>query len=144
MQHARACSPLAATNEGELLEWLLAAQCLYSEDIEWSVPARTLVIRGREQVIDHLVAEARAMRSAELTVLRRFAGERQMVDEYAVRFLYDGGLEDAPILAGDLVELKRVRILDLIDGRAMRETCIETWTVLPRALPDGRSSPSGR
>ena len=135
MQHACACSRFATADEGELLDWLLAARDLYAGDIEWSAPARTLLIKGRDEVLEHLAQEARAMRSAELTVLRRFAGERQIVDEYAVRFVYVGGLEGAPIVSDDFVELKRVRIIDLVAGRAVRESCIETWTVLPRALP---------
>jgi len=122
--------------------WLLALEHRYADGIEWSAPGRGLEIRGREHVIAHLAREAQAMEYAELTLLRRFEGERQSIDEHAARFVYTGaGLEGAPIRADDLVELKRVRIIDLQSGRVVRETCIETWAVLPRALPKGCDRP---
>ena len=66
--------------------------------------------------------------------LRCSANEGQCIDEYAVLFTYAGeGITGAPISAGDLVELKRVRILDLVGGKIATETCIETWSVLAPA-----------
>ena len=52
--------------------------------------------------------------------------------------MYAGlGMDKAPVDAGDFVELKRVRILDLTNGKVVVETCIENWTVL---LPAQRAS----
>ncbi|HEY5809854.1 MAG TPA: nuclear transport factor 2 family protein [Povalibacter sp.] len=111
--------------------FLLAAQDVYADDVTWTAPIRELKISGRDAVIDHLRREYAGMHEPEFTFLRRNGNERQMIDEFAVRFVYVGhGLERAPVIAGDLVELKRVRILDVRAGRVTQETCIENWTVL--------------
>lgn len=113
--------------------FILATRSLYAADVRWAAPGRGLIRHGREEVIRHLLREAGGMRAPDFTVLRRFQCERQVIDEYAVRFTYAGeGIDNAPIAEGDLVELKRVRILDLESGRVRTETCVETWTVLPR------------
>jgi hypothetical protein len=115
---------------------------LYCADVSWSAPARGIERRGREEVIAHLLREAGGMRDPEFTCLRRSGNDQRLIDEFAVRFVYTGeGLERAPIGTGDLVELKRVRILDLKDGKVSGETCIENWSILiphggPRPWPD--------
>jgi hypothetical protein len=114
-----------------------ALRQLYAPNVVWLAPARGLRYVGREEVIRHSVLEASAMHEPDYSLLRRSANERQIIDEYAVKFVYAGaGLDKAPIDAGDFVELKRVRILDLAAGRATVETCIENWTVL---LPADRA-----
>lgn len=112
-------------------QMLVALRELYAPNIVWVAPARDLRVSGREDVIRHLLREASAMHEPEYSFLRRSLNERQIIDEYAVRFLYAGaGLDKAPIDGGDFVELKRVRILDLASSRVAVETCIENWTVL--------------
>ncbi len=104
---------------------------LYAPNVVWTAPARGIRHAGREEVIRHVLAEASSMHDPEFSFLRRSFNERQIIDEYAVRFVYAGsGFEKAPIDTGDCVELNRVRILDLVAGRVTVETCIETWTVL--------------
>lgn len=104
---------------------------LYAPTVVWKAPAREIRHSGREEVIQHLLREASAMHEPEYSFLRRSFNERQIIDEYAVRFVYAGtGFDKAPIDAGDCVELKRVRILDLVAGKVTVETCIENWTVL--------------
>jgi hypothetical protein len=110
---------------------LLALRDLYAANVVWVAPVRELRHVGREEVIRHLLREASGMHEPEYSFLRRNFNERQIIDEYAVRFVYAGdGIDRAPIDAGDFVELKRVRILDLSAGKATLETCIENWTVL--------------
>jgi hypothetical protein len=119
-------------------QMLLALRNLYAPNIVWVAPARDIRHTGREEVIRHLLREAGAMGEPEYSFLRRSLNERQIIDEYAVRFVYAGtGMDKAPVDAGDFVELKRVRILDLAAGRVTLETCIENWTVL---LPAERSN----
>jgi hypothetical protein len=119
-------------------QMLLALRDLYAPNVSWIAPARDLRHAGREQVIRHLLREASAMHEPEYSFLRRSLNDRQIIDEYAVRFLYSGaGMDKAPIDAGDFVELKRVRILDLAAGKVAIETCIENWTVL---LPAERAA----
>lgn len=104
----------------------------YAPDVKWLAPARGLELTGREAVLGHLRREASGLKEPEFTSLRRSSGERYVIDEFAVRFLYGGeGLEGAPIHPGDFVELHRVRILELAQGLITTETCIENWTVLP-------------
>ena len=110
---------------------LAALRHLYAPNVVWVAPARGLRHVGREEVIRHSLREAGAMHEPEYSLLRRSANERQIIDEYAVRFVYAGeGMDKAPIDLGDFVELKRVRILDLAAGKVTVETCIENWTVL--------------
>jgi hypothetical protein len=117
--------------------FLLAARELYAASVAWTAPARKVQRVGREEVIRHLLREASGMHDPEFTFLRRSGNERQVIDEFAVRFIYAGeGLENAPVDCGDFVELKRVRIMELQSGKVSNETCIENWTVLlPNAGP---------
>lgn len=111
--------------------FLRAARQWYASCVKWTAPARQIERIGREEVIRHLLREAGGMLEPEYTHLRRNAGERQIIDEYAVRFVYAGeGIDNAPADKGDFVELKRVRILDLSGNKIVLETCIENWTVL--------------
>lgn len=117
---------------------LTSLRHLYAPNVVWVAPARGLRHVGREEVIRHGLREASAMHEPEYSLLRRSANERQIIDEYAVRFIYVGsGMDKAPIDLGDFVELKRVRILDLAGGKVTVETCIENWTVL---LPANQAS----
>ena len=123
-------------NLGTQQNFLLAAQDCYAPDIVWVAAARAIRVSGRDAVIAHLQREAACKRDAEFTFLRRSNNERQIIDEFAVRFVYTGaGIESAPIRDGDLVELKRLRILDVHGGQVSHETCIENWTVLQKADP---------
>jgi hypothetical protein len=132
LRHSPAIESLQAHHQ-----MLLALRDLYATSVEWIAPARNIRHIGREEVIRHLLREASAMHEPEYTFLRRSLNEQQIIDEYAVRFVYAGaGMDAAPVDAGDFVELKRVRILDLTAGRVSVETCIENWTVL---LPAARA-----
>ena len=121
--------------------FLLAARDMYADDVKWTAPARRIERLGREEVIRHLLREAGGMHKPDYTALRRHCTERQIIDEFAVRFVYVGdGIDNAPAERGDFVELKRVRILELAAGKVAGETCIENWTILlphcgPRPWP---------
>lgn len=120
-------------------QMLLALRELYALNVVWVAPSRDIRHTGREDVIRHLLRESSAMHEPEYSFLRRSMNERQIIDEYAVRFVYAGaGIDKAPVDAGDFIELKRVRILDLSAGRVTLETCIENWTVL---LPAASAQP---
>ena len=66
---------------------LLALRDLYAPNVVWVAPARDIRQTGREEVIRHLLREASAMHEPEYSFLRRSMNERQIIDEYAVRFL---------------------------------------------------------
>jgi len=111
--------------------FMLAARDLYAANVVWYAPARGVQRVGREEVIRHMLREASGMHDPEFTFLRRSSSDRQIIDEFAVRFVYAGeGIDCAPAQRGDFVELKRVRILDVQAGKVAAETCIENWTVL--------------
>lgn len=119
--------------------FLAGARELYEPNVTWLAPARNVHRVGREEVIRHLLREAGGMHDPEFTFLRRSGNDRQIIDEFAVRFVFAGeGIDNAPVDKGDFVELKRVRILGLHAGRVALETCIENWTVL---LPDAGPRP---
>jgi hypothetical protein len=133
MQRSSLCS-CAATDQSLNAHpnFLMAARDLYSPNVKWCAPCRGVYRVGREEVIRHLLREASGMHDPEFTFLRRNGDERQAIDEFAVRFVYAGeGIDHAPVVAGDFVELKRVRILEISGGKVVSETCIENWTVLP-------------
>lgn len=112
---------------------LAAAANLYAANVRWHAPRRGITRSGRDEVVRHLLLECAAMRGAVFVPVRRAAVPGRIIDEYAVRFVYAGeGIERAPLAAGDRAELERLRVLDLVGGRVAVETCIETWTVLPR------------
>jgi hypothetical protein len=111
--------------------FVMAARRLYAPNVEWMAPARGIHWQGCELIIRQLLREASSMHDPEFTQLRRNQSEQQIIDEFAVRFVYLGdGVINAPMQDGDFVELKRVRVLDMRDGRCVRETCIESWSVL--------------
>ena len=114
--------------------FVAAARRLYADQVVWSAPARRIEWQGCERVIQHLLREAGGMFEPEFTPLRRSQTEHNLIDEFAVRFRYLGeGIERAPIASGDLVELNRVRVLEMNACQCVRETCVETWTVLQAA-----------
>jgi hypothetical protein len=105
---------------------------LYAEDVRWFAPRRGVEWLGREAVIGNLLREAACMQEPHFTPLRRSLCGPQLFDEYAVRFVLAGeGIEGVALRSGDHVELERLRILTIADGRIAVENCIETWTVLP-------------
>lgn len=105
---------------------------LYAEDVRWFAPRRGVEWLGREAVIANLLREAACMREPRFTPVRRCQCGPQLFDEYAVRFVLAGsGIEGVALSSGDHVELERLRILTIADGRIAVENCIETWTVLP-------------
>ena len=136
-------TPLRSASASDALQahhqMLLSLRELYAPNVVWIAPSREIRHTGREEVIRHLLREASAMHEPEYSFLRRSLNERQIIDEYAVRFVYAGaGIDKAPVDAGDFIELKRVRILDLSAGKVTLETCIENWTVL---LPAASARP---
>ncbi|HKE45313.1 MAG TPA: hypothetical protein VKB41_12335 [Steroidobacteraceae bacterium] len=119
--------------QGAPEEFQAAAREHYREDVQWSAPARGLLRQGRESLIAQLLGEAAAMQDPTFTRLRCSNGDAQCIDEYAVRFTCGReGIDGVPVAVGDLVELKRVRILELLEGKVAKETSIETWSVLSR------------
>jgi len=111
--------------------FVIAARNLYTPNVVWAAPNRGIEWRGRELVIRQLLREAGGMHDPEFTLIRRSQNDEQVIHEYAVRFVYTGdGIEHSPLAPGDFAELKRVRVLTLVDGRCTRETCIESWSVL--------------
>lgn len=131
-----------------LAAFLDRARVQYADDVRWRAPRRGLVIDGREPLLALLCAEAAAMRAVELQPLRRAVAGGRLVDESVVRFIYAGyGIAGLDQPAGTRVELGRVRLLELRDGRVQGETCIETYTPLAPAdgSPTGESmAPRGR
>jgi hypothetical protein len=103
----------------------------YAPDVIWEAPRRGVLWKGRDQVVANLLREASAMVGVRYTRLRRSAGDNQIIDEFAARFVYAGaGIENFAAAAGATVELQRIRILSLEDRAVTKETAIETWTVL--------------
>lgn len=109
----------------------MAGQQIYAPEVVWRAPRRSIVWRGRTEVLANLRRESAAMQALQLTPLRRSVNSSQIIDEFSARFIYGGsGIDGIDLPPGAHVELERLRILAFIDGLVAGETCIETWTVL--------------
>ena len=103
----------------------------YAPDIIWTAPRRGVCWTDHDEVVAHLLREAAAMQALAFTRVRRSAGDERIIDEFVARFRYAGeGIENVQLPAGAMVELERVRILAVAGGQVIRESAIETWTVL--------------
>lgn len=126
-------NPTTLPAPDDLRAWIESLQEFYADDVRWIAPRRGVERVGREAVICNLLREVASMREPCFTHLRRSQCGSQVFDEYAVRFVLAGdGIEGVALRQGDHVELERLRILTLEEGRVVVETCIETWSVLPR------------
>jgi steroid delta-isomerase-like uncharacterized protein len=110
-----------------------AALHLYTDDIVWESPARSLRFVGKDAV----AANYRRMFSSldfatlELEPIERFATENRVVDDCYVRFRLTGdGFTNAPANIGDMVELRLVHIFEMRDGKIARESSFEIWRKL--------------
>lgn len=112
-------------------EWPQTAAALYGAAVSWRAPARGLLIEGREAVLAQLHEDARRFADAEQVVLRRVAAGERLIDESVLSFVCpQEGIAGVPLIAGDLIELKRTRLLRFANGSIVDELNLETWTVL--------------
>ena len=117
-----------ATNEVE------EALELYTDDIVWESPARSLVFRGKEATGAMYRRMFDSFEVEEFRCLQRFATEDRVVDDSVVRVVLAGdGVENAPAPVGSRVEIRLLHVFEMRAGKISRELVFESWQVLEEA-----------
>jgi hypothetical protein len=102
----------------------------YDAHVIWRAPRRALLWRGRAQVEAMLLRQSAAMLEPRVTWLRQVHDAGRQIDEFVVRFVHAGGIENLSCVAGSEVELECLRVRHLRGSTIQGETCFETWTLL--------------
>jgi len=105
-----------------------AALDLYTDDIVWEVPARGILLRGKEDVLREYTGIFESAEGLEITTIRRFATETMVVDDCFLTFKITGpGWRNCPFEIGTDVNMRLVHIFELRDGKICRENGYEVW-----------------
>ena len=101
-----------------------AAIELYTDDIVWEAPARSLVIKGKEAVAANYREIFSVLKDVEFHTLDRFATEVRVVDDSVVTFevAKDGFI---PLPLGTKGEMRLTHIFEMRDGKISKEIGIE-------------------
>ncbi len=102
---------------------------LYTEDIVWEAPARGLLFRNKQDVIDNYRKMFASVRDVEFHPLQRFATEDRVVDDSVARFKVIGPYS-VPVPIGSKVEMRLVHIFEMRDGKIAKEIAFEMWKIL--------------
>jgi ketosteroid isomerase-like protein len=101
-----------------------AAIELYTDDIVWEAPARSLVIKGKEAVAANYREIFSVLKDVEFHTLDRFATEDRVVDDSVITFevARDGFI---PLPLGTKGEMRLTHIFEMRDGKISKEIGIE-------------------
>jgi ketosteroid isomerase-like protein len=114
-----------ATNEVE------EALELYTDDIVWESPARSLVFRGKEATGAMYRRMFDSFQVEEFRCLQRFATEERVVDDSVATVVLAGdGVPNAPAPVGSRVEIRLLHVFEMRAGKISRELVFESWCVL--------------
>jgi ketosteroid isomerase-like protein len=102
---------------------------LYTEDIIWEAPARGLLFRNKQDVIENYRKMFASATDVEFRPLQRFATEDRVVDDSVARFKVIGPYS-VPVPIGSEVEMRLLHIFEMRDGRIAKEIAFEMWKVL--------------
>ena len=99
---------------------------LYTDDIIWEAPARSLIFQGKEEVGNNYRKIFACIRDVEFRNLQRFATEDRVVDDSILTFVitHDGFL---PLPVGQEVEMRLAHIFEMRDGKISKEIAYEMW-----------------
>jgi ketosteroid isomerase-like protein len=101
----------------------------YTDDIVWEAPARGLLFRNKQDVIDNYRKMFASAKDVEFRPLQRFATEDRVVDDSVARFKVIGPYS-VPVPIGSEVEMRLVHIFEMREGRIANEIAFEMWRVL--------------
>ncbi|HEX8187781.1 MAG TPA: nuclear transport factor 2 family protein [Pyrinomonadaceae bacterium] len=107
---------------------------LYTDDIVWESPARSLVFRGKEATGAMYRRMFDSFRVEEFRCLQRFATEERVVDDSVATVVLAGdGVENAPAPVGSKVEIRLLHVFEMRAGKISRELVFENWRVVEEA-----------
>ena len=107
---------------------------LYTDDIVWESPARSLVFRGKEATGAMYRRMFDSFQVEEFRCLQRFATEERVVDDSVATVVLAGdGVLNAPAPVGSRVEIRLLHVFEMRAGKISRELVFESWRVLEEA-----------
>ena len=107
---------------------------LYTDDIVWESPARSLVFHGKEATGAMYKRMSDSFQVEEFRCLQRFATEDRVVDDSVARVVLAGdGVINAPAPVGSKVEIRLLHIFEMRAGKISRELVFESWQVIEEA-----------
>ncbi len=107
---------------------------LYTDDIVWESPARSLFLRGKEATGAMYRRMFESFRVEEFHRLERFATEDRVVDDSVATVVLAGdGVVNAPVPVGSKVEIRLLHVFEMRAGKIARELVFETWRTTEEA-----------
>src|SRR5918999_1736034 len=104
---------------------------LYTDDIVWESPARSLVFRGKEATGAMYRRMFDSFQVEEFRCLQRFATEERVVDDSVATVVLAGdGVLNAPAPVGSRVEIRLLHVFEMRGGKISRELVFESWRVI--------------
>jgi ketosteroid isomerase-like protein len=108
---------------------------LYTDDIVWESPARSLVFHGKEATGAMYKRMFDSFQVEEFRCLQRFATEERVVDDSVARVVLAGdGVLNAPAPVGSKVEIRLLHVFEMRAGKISRELVFESWRVIEEAV----------
>ena len=102
---------------------------LYTDDIVWEAPARNILLRNKQDVIENYRKMFASVEDVEFRTLQRFATEDRVVDDSIARFKVIGS-KSVPAPIGSQLEMRLVHIFEMREAKISRETAFEIWKVV--------------
>ena len=100
------------------------AIALYTDDVVWEAPSRSLVIEGKEAVAANYREIFSVLKNVEFHTKDRFATEDRVVDDSVVTFeVAKEGFVPFPL--GTKCEMRLTHIFEMRDGKISKEIGIE-------------------
>jgi ketosteroid isomerase-like protein len=108
---------------------------LYTDDIVWESPARSLVFHGKEATGAMYKRMFDSFQVEEFRCLQRFATEERVVDDSVATVVLAGdGVLNAPAPVGSKVEIRLLHVFEMRAGKISRELVFESWRVIEEAV----------
>jgi ketosteroid isomerase-like protein len=108
---------------------------LFTEDVIWESPVRSLIFHGKEAAGENYRKMFSSMQVKEFRNLERFATEDRVVDDSIATMVLTGdGMANAPVPVGSEVEIRLLHIFEMREGKIARELVFENWRVIKPAI----------
>jgi ketosteroid isomerase-like protein len=106
------------------------AVAVYADDITWEAPARGLVLKDADDVLDAYRKIFSTVAIRKNTSLRRVATEKYVFDDQLGQMVVVGDPEqmlNLPFAKGTEISLRIAHCFEMRDGRITREIAYELW-----------------
>ena len=113
------------------------AVALYADDITWEAPARGVVMKDPQEVLDAYRRIFKTLAYRKTIALRRFATERFVFDDQIAHLKVVGEpslMHNFPYPHGTEVSVRLAHCFKMRDGRIAREIAYEIWREVGSAV----------